>query len=296
MTDIEKRTLRAMNLQLFAEDLGDPEDEDFIDGEEEPEDYGDLEVYDEEPEDSDSTEDEGHDEGSDEDTEAEGSPRAPGVDEEDDEDEAEDSSERRLTQEEVNRLVEERLARDRRQREREFRNAAGYRISNEDVREAVRLWGFLYHNPQLSQEVQRMIDQAVSSGKARTLGPSTDDLYDEMQKELDLREARLELRMSDKVFRKNEQAILEWAGKNGFPVDDARTLKLAYLAWRGENSRKLEADAELRGQRKARTRAKMAKKANLQGANSRRRKPVDYSKMSDEEILASEGLSLFTDD
>ena len=196
----------------------------------------------------------------------------------------------------VDKIVERRLHRDRRAREKEFSQVAGMRLSNEDVKKAARLWGFLAKNPDLNARVHQIFQEYESSGRIRH-DSYYDDALSERERELELREAIIDLRARDKVFRNHETDIMEWAEINGYDIEDERTLRLAVMAWKGENMNRFVSDAQKKAQEKAIKRAKQKRDAKLlPGKGVRKQQKLDYSKMTPEEILRAEGLSLFISD
>lgn len=196
----------------------------------------------------------------------------------------------------VDKIVERRLHRDRRAREKEFSQVAGMRLSNEDVKKAARLWGFLAKNPDLNARVHQIFQEYESSGRIRH-DSYYDDALSERERELELREAIVDLRARDKVFRNHETEIMEWAEINGYDIEDERTLRLAVMAWKGENMNRFVSDAQKKAQEKAIKRAKQKRDAKLlPGKGVRKQQKLDYSKMTPEEILRAEGLSLFISD
>lgn len=196
----------------------------------------------------------------------------------------------------IDKIVERRLHRDRRAREKEFSQAAGMRLSNEDVKKAARLWGFLARNSDLNTRVHQIFQEYESSGRVRH-DSYFDDVLSERERELELREAIIDLRARDKVFRNHETDIMEWAEINGYDIEDERTLRLAVMAWKGENMNRFVSDAQKKAQEKATKRAKQKRDAKLlPGKGVRKQQKLDYSKMTPEEILRAEGLSLFVSD
>lgn len=192
----------------------------------------------------------------------------------------------------VDSIIEGRIARAERRFNDRLIETAGVELTHDEPIEAVKLWGFLKTNPQLSQEVQHMIDTFIQSGQASVLQP-----IDTRGKELAKREAIFDLREKDAGFAKNSKDVLDWAEDNGFRVTDAKTLNVAYLAWKGANATQQLAQAQLEGQRKAQQKAQDKKQAGLErGKGGITGKYADYTKMSVKEILAAEGLSLIIDE
>lgn len=192
----------------------------------------------------------------------------------------------------VDQLVEGRVARAERSFQRQLAEAAGVELEAGEPVSAARLWGILKANPELSAAVQETIDLYVNNGRA-TMPSAPDNTKVELSK----REAIVELKESDSDFAKNSKTILEWADENGFNVVDGKSLKLAYLAWKGENSALLMAQAQLEAQRKTQAKKQQKQGAALErGKGTPAPKKVDYRSMSDNDILANEGLSLFVDE
>ncbi|HOK44184.1 MAG TPA: hypothetical protein PLD49_11040, partial [Thermoclostridium caenicola] len=73
--------------------------------------------------------------------------------------------------------------------------------------------------------------------------------------------------------------------------------KVAYLLWKGENAERLIQEAKMEAIRKAAKVQQAKQKAGLQrsGGSGKPPKP-DFRRMSDEEVLATLGLSLYTDE
>lgn len=197
--------------------------------------------------------------------------------------------------ERAEKLVEKRLQRDRAVREQEFSQAAGIRMTHEDAKKASALWGFLLANPEINEALGKMVEQGRAQGGLREVPQASP--VDERQKALDLKEAVLDLRLKDSIFRDNERDILEWAEINDYEIDDPRTLRLAVLAWKGENialvTAKTSADKAVKeaAAQKAKDDAQL-----LPGRGTRSQKPVDYKNASAKDILKAENLSLFTND
>jgi len=193
----------------------------------------------------------------------------------------------------VDDIVQSRLDRMEKQYTQQAREAAGVEVSRQEIFDALNLWGFLKLNPRLSKDLQSQIDAFIESGnyvaQKRSGRNSKED-------ELNKREAVLDLKASDPFFTKHSKKILEWAEDEGFEIYDAKSLKRAYLAYKGSQGVLDKADEEYHKQRQksktdARKRAKVA--TSKKGGSSK--KAQDFRKMSDADILAASGLKLFTD-
>lgn len=196
-------------------------------------------------------------------------------------------------QEAIDKIVQSRLDRAERQFEQRFKDAAGADVNRADFDQAANLWGFLKLNPQLSENVQRLIDEYIAKGnyveQKKRPGASREG-------ELGRREAILDLKADDSYFAKNSKAILDWAEDEGFDITDAKSLKRAYMAYKGARGALDRADREHRKKQQAKTPAKKGAKVAMSKGSAGGKKNVDYRKMSDTDVLAASGLSLFTDD
>lgn len=227
--------------------------------------------------------------------------------EEDTEDEEEDSTDDPDTaekpakfdkkqQEKVNRLIQERLDRQEAKMLRDVSSSAGVDLKQDDITNAARLWGLLKSNPKLSKDIDVLISTSLSDGTA--IAPTTEDSNDARTQRLELKEAILDLKDADSTFAKNSAKILAWAEKEGYTVKDAKSLKLVYGAWKGTQGKVTEAIQKTTAQRKQEAKKTMQKRATVQTTKSgttTTAKP-DYRKMSDKDVLQSEGLKLFTRD
>jgi len=201
------------------------------------------------------------------------------------------------TREAVERTIEKRLQRDRRVREREFSEAAGVPMTHEDAKKASALWGFLIQHPEINEALGQLVEQGMASGRIRVNQQAEPSPIEERQKALDLKEAVIDLRAQDSVFRANEANIMEWAEINDYEIDDPKSLKLAYLAWKGENAGLVSAKtAAEKAEREAAAQKAKEDAQLLPGRGVRSRKSIDYKTASVEEILKAEGLSLFTEE
>lgn len=198
-------------------------------------------------------------------------------------------------QTEVNKIVQTRLERQKNALVNELAQASGTEIAYDELPRASRLWGLLKTNPELSQAIDQVIDQHLAQGLAKTPDQA---LKSTTSKEVELarKEAIVDLKMVDRAFSKNADKILDWASKEGFDVNDAKTLKLAYMAWKGSHEQLIKNTEKVTDKQRKDQKTAMRKKANVQGSKTTKGQKLDYSKANARDILASEGLSLFTDD
>ncbi len=195
----------------------------------------------------------------------------------------------------VDKLIENRLNRDRRVREEELSRHAGVKLTHDDVKNAVALWGFLIRNPEINTRIGQIMQEYVNSGRVNQA--PQDDATAAKEKELALKEAVIDLRSRDRVFRKYEAEIREWAELSGYEIEDPKTLRLAVAAWKGENMAKFMGDAQKKAEEEAAARARKKQDAGLlPGKGVRAQVKLDYRKMTPQEILKAEGLSLFEKD
>jgi hypothetical protein len=199
-------------------------------------------------------------------------------------------------QAEVNKLIKARLERQETTLTRDLTKAAGVEITHDEITNAARLWGLLKTNPKLSGDVDALIAVAIEKGDAKA--PKTDGSMDAITQRLELKEAILDLKADDATFGKNATKILEWAENEGYEITNAKSLKMAYLAWKGSQGKIADAVQKTTAKRKQETKKALQKRATMQSPKSgtKRASGTDYRRMSDDAVLASEGLSLFTDD
>lgn len=199
-------------------------------------------------------------------------------------------------QKEVDRIVKARLERHESKLVKGYSDAAGVEISAEEVGNATRLWGLLKANPQLSKAIDAVIAEQLTKGLAKE--PAAKSEADIKNAELVMKEAILDLKVKDATFNKYADKILDWAENEGLDVTDAKTLKLAYLAWKATQGKIAEASQKKKSQQKNDAKKQDKARAKMQSPKSGKHGggKSDYSKMSETAILAKEGLSLFTDD
>jgi hypothetical protein len=203
-------------------------------------------------------------------------------------------------QEIIDNLIKTRLERQEATIRKEFQKtldaAAGVKLEGDDNTRAARLWGFLKVNPAVSRVVQQAIDGFVA--REKVVEPA--QRSNEKELALSRREAILDLKSEDTYFSKYSARILEWADEEEFDVHDTKSLKRAYMAFKGSDEGKLlQADEELKRSRTSKKtqqkpKTKVAMKPSSGGKSQA--KNLDYKKMSARDILVSEGINLFTDD
>lgn len=230
-------------------------------------------------------------------------------DEEPEEDEVEEEEEDSSTEEskpqpvfdkkqqaEVNKLIKARLERQETTLVRDLSKAAGVEIAHEELAPATRLWGLLKSNPELSRTIDGVIAEALSKGTAKA--PDTkNNTVDAVTQRLELKEAILDLKAADTTFGKNADKIIAWAENEGYEITNGKSLKMAYLAWKGSQGKIAEAIQKSTAKRKQETKKMMQKRATVQSTKSGTNTgKTDYRRMSDSALLASEGIQLFTDD
>ena len=200
-------------------------------------------------------------------------------------------------QAEVNSIIKTRLERQEAKLVKDLSKAAGVEIVREELAPATRLWGLLKANPELSRDIDVLIAASLAEGKS-TAPDAASNSADAITQRLELKEAILDLKASDTLFQKNADKILTWAENEGYEVNSAKTLKLAVLAWKGSQGKVAEVIQKSTAQRKQTSKQLMQKRATVQStkAGQVHSGKSDYGKMTDADLLASEGLSLFTPD
>ncbi|MEW6726906.1 MAG: hypothetical protein AB1327_08110 [Bacillota bacterium] len=157
-----------------------------------------------------------------------------------------------------------------------------------DAQEAKATIDFIASRPELAEQVNQLLQAYGDVPPTYNEGPAFDPQAE--------REAMRDL-LSRPDFAKHEEEIAEFAEENGMPFESAVDQRTAYLMWRGLNADRLVQEARLEAAKKAAKLQQAKAKAGLQRAGGPGKPPSpDYKKMSDEEVLASLGLSLFTDD
>jgi hypothetical protein len=197
-------------------------------------------------------------------------------------------------QKKVDEIVSKRLERQQEKLLKDLKEAAGTDIEQAEITNAARLWGLLKENPDLSRLINQTIQENIQQGKAKVPSQKT---IQSKEVELQRKEAILDLKSSDKTFNKNADKILNWAESQGFDISDSKDLKIAYMAWKGSNSNVIEATKKFNAKRRQSKKDNVRKKASVQSSKSGKpKKSLDYRRMSDEDILSSEGLSLFVEE
>lgn len=228
----------------------------------------------------------------------------------------EESKSRKLSEKELEEKVfneknqqwQTRLHRAKRAAERELLEEAsslseGVRIEKSEIPKASRLWNFLKVNPELSTKIQSLIEEETKAGSAKPLNSQKDNPFSngqssDYEERLNLKEAKIDLKLSDPIYKKYENKILEWAEDNEIDIRNPKQLQLAYKAWKGENSSLLLANAEARGQKKALEQKDEKAGVKLAGksVSSVTAPKIDYRKASAKQVLEHEGLKLFHED
>ena len=193
----------------------------------------------------------------------------------------------------VDQIVQKRLERKDAQFVKQVSEIAGVQLEATEIPQSARLWGLLKANPELSDAVDLVINSHLRNGKAKEIANS--DLNRESK--LELKEAVLDMKLEDPLFRKNADKIIEWAEDKGYPVNSKKSLQLAVLAWKGSKDAILSKAKQSSEQKKQFVKQTTQKRAGVQGgASAKANTPSDFRKMSDKDVLTRNGLSLFTDE
>ena len=265
---------------IQTEDDFDGDDEGLDDVEDEDEGYDDL----------------GEDDEDEPEEDAEGDSDDEDEPEEDDEDEpsTEPVKFTKEQQKAVDKIIQGRLERTKTQLSRQLSQTAGVTLEPDDVFGAAKLWGLLKSNPTLADAVDVVITSQLKAGKAKEV--STEESM--RVSELSRKEAIIDLKEADPIFRKHSDKIMDWAEDQGYSVDDKKSLKLAYMAWKGSQRAVIEKAKQAGEQKKQQSKDVARKRAATQTGVSSKAKttPSDFRKMSDKAVLARTGVKLFTDD
>lgn len=200
-------------------------------------------------------------------------------------------------QEEVNKIVKSRLERQEAKLVKDLSRVAGVSLGQQEVSSAAKLWGLLKENPVLSKELDDLITASLTRGNLKVpVGQTLSS--DPTENRLEFKEAILDLKASDPLFYKNADKILAWAENEDYVVTDSKSLKMAFLAWKGVQGKLASVVQNTTEQRKQLAKKEMQKKATVQTpkAGQTVTKNVDYRKMADSDILVLEGMKLFTED
>lgn len=157
----------------------------------------------------------------------------------------------------------------------------------QEAESAMSVYSFIAQRPELMEQVNQIIQAYGDTAPMYDNEPQFDPAAErQVMKEL----------LSKPDFVKYEEEIAEFAEDNGLAFDSAQAQKQAYLLWRGENADRLVQEARLQTAKKAAKVQQSKTKAGLQRAGGPGKPPQpDYRKMSDDEVLSSMGLSLWTD-
>lgn len=201
-------------------------------------------------------------------------------------------------QSEVNKLVKARLERAEQKMLKDLTTTAGTQIEQRELAPAARLWGLLKSNPVLSGKIDQLIADAIQRGEAKP--PQLEDMSaNAVTERLAFKEAVLDLRQADAQFNKNATKVLAWAEKEGYSVKDAKSLKMAYLAWKGSQGAVASVAQKSIAQQKQNAKQVAQKKAasvQVPKKGNAPSKMTDYRKMTDAQILAAQGLKLFVEE
>ena len=204
-------------------------------------------------------------------------------------------------QAEVNKIVKARLERHEAKLVNDLvsnlTQTAGIEITYDELPAASKLWGLLKSNPDLSAQIENIIQHSIQTGRVKQPELESNSLSAKEQ-QVAFKEAVLDLRMSDTTFNKNADKIIAWAEHEGYTVNDSKSLKMAYLAWKGSQGAVAQAVQKATAKKKQETKQAMKQQATVQSTKNgnARSKAPSYTKMSDAAVLANEGLSLFTED
>ncbi len=273
-----------------------PKDEELLEDEEPEEEPEEDEEEDEEEETEEGSEEDG------EDDDAEGSEE--GSEEGDDESQRAGKGDKPVSSAKMSKIVA-REVRKAVQKERQAHEDPHVTLAEEagvpplrdrqELTEAVRLWKYLEHNPDIAAAVQEVL--RARPGKMPTYEGRSNKSSEGSGSVLELRMARMDLRGRDKLFRKYEGSVLDWAESKDIPIKDERSLNLAYQAWKGAHMHLLTAKAEAQGAKKARDGQSKARAAGTvpRKGGAKTGKP-DYRKMRDTDVLRSLGIKLEVED
>jgi methylphosphotriester-DNA--protein-cysteine methyltransferase len=167
------------------------------------------------------------------------------------------------------------------------------RISQElsEAREAASVLNWISERPELAGQVQELMENYQNDPQHQSQLMDID--IGQVQKEA---ADAWRFLLGKQDFVQHEQDIAEFAEEEGYDPNDPLQLKEAYRLWRGENADRLAQEQALKMQQRGTQKQEARKKAGLQGSGGPGGTPPNYKKMSAEEVLAHEGLSLYTDD
>lgn len=159
----------------------------------------------------------------------------------------------------------------------------------EQTREAIDLYNAITQNTEIATHVGQLLD---------AYGAAIPEYQDEsVQFDPAAERQVMKELLSRPDFVKHEQEIADWAEENGYAFESAQDQKAVYLLWKGENADRLIQEARMETAKKAAKNQQAKQKAGLQRGGGPGKPPkTDYRKMSDDEVLATLGLSLWTDE
>lgn len=166
------------------------------------------------------------------------------------------------------------------------------RVSQElaEARELADAMRWIQQRPELAEQIQSLLD-SYQGWPVQQYEPVD---FAEIQR--NTTEA-LRYLLGRPDFTKYEQDIRDFAEDEGFDPDDPIELKEAYRLWRGENAERLAQEQAFNMQQRGAQKQQARQKARLQGSGGPGSgPPPNFTKMSAQEVLAHEGLSLFTDE
>lgn len=207
---------------------------------------------------------------------------------EDQEQESQEAGERQES-ETQEPTIEEKYAELERNYQRLERKFTRVTQHSQGASEAMQLYSFIASNPELTAHVNQLLQTYEGTIPVSQLNEVQFDPAAE-------RVAMKEL-LGRPDFVKHEDEIAEWAEDNGLAFDSALDQRHAYQLWKGENADRLIQEARLDSAKKAAKLKEAKGKAGLQRSGGPGSPPpVDYTKMSDTDVLAHMGLSLWSDD
>lgn len=205
-------------------------------------------------------------------------------------------------QAELDNMFKDRLARQEKKFLNDCSSEAGTALTMEDIKKSSNLWGLLSYNPELAEEVEKLIVDSIKEGSAK-LQPKgnvkgIDPEITSREQEIVKKEAIFELKQADATFALHHAKILAWGEKEGYAVKDPKSLKQLYWAWKGLQTEIKNKSVAVNKQKTVQTKKQQADGANVQGGNSSKGSAIikDVKDMTEKEFLKANGLSLFTDD
>lgn len=270
----------------------------YIDDEDEEE----LDTIEEPDED---TEEESDEEPSESETDSETSEEESGEEQEDEpldeeavEDNQEEGTDDRVTfspeqQKKFNEAIQARLARQKRSLRKETELLAGTKMTEEDVENSAKLYGMLKQNPELSDQIRDLINAEYKAGNIK-LNSTAETKAEAKLRALEAKEVIIDMKDSDPLFKRYFDDIEAYADVEDLSLDDERSIELAYKLWKADNAELIlnYRTAAQKRRQEVQTKKKKAAKKTTRKSPKPAPKPKDYTKMSDAELLRTEGLSL----